>query len=359
MTIPRANRVTVPRDLLRHMARPFRAVLDPVAFAIERSYCNAAGIYVEGWLHARARAVRLLRVRCGTDRIDVRRFAPRPDVLAHYPEVPAPGHTGFAVYLPWIPGTPISFEIETDGARYHRRVTLPRVAAPEIFPYCLTDGSTARPPPPAQGPDNPLLRFIAMVNEEGGPVAEVGARRVSASWTGMAAHFPGQRYIGIDIHPGPNVDLVGDAHYLHVLTGEGALGATFSLSVLEHLRHPWLFAAAINRALRPGGLVFQSTHQTFPIHEEPNDFWRFSDEGLKVLFGPELGFEVIAAGHADPLYIHNHHGRDTDVLMPCVQAWAQSFVLARKIHDLAPNAVLWPAERGVSEDQARAYPKRD
>ena len=35
---------------------------------------------------------------------------------------------------------------------------------------------------------------------------------------------------------------------------------------------------------------------SWPVHEVPKDFWRFCDEGLKVLLGPSLGFEVLRSG---------------------------------------------------------------
>ena len=36
----------------------------------------------------------------------------------------------------------------------------------------------------------------------------------------------------------------------------------------------------------------------WPAHAQPNDFWRMSAEGLRVLFGAASGFEVLAAGDA-------------------------------------------------------------
>ena len=92
------------------------------------------------------------------------------------------------------------------------------------------------------------------------------------------------------------MDIVGDAHFLHELLGEASADVVFSGAVLEHLSCPWLFSAAVNRTLKPGGLTFHATHQAWPIHEEPNDFWRFSDEGLKILFGPETGFRTLSSG---------------------------------------------------------------
>ena len=56
---------------------------------------------------------------------------------------------------------------------------------------------------------------------------------------------------------------------------------------------PWVVAAEINKVLKVGGLTFHSTHFAFPIHERPWDFWRYTDQALRILFSPPLGFEVI------------------------------------------------------------------
>ena len=81
------------------------------------------------------------------------------------------------------------------------------------------------------------------------------------------------------------------------------LDGVFSLAVLEHIAAPWVLAAEINKVLKIGGLTFHVLPETFPVHEMPNDFWRMTDEALKVLFCPGLGFEVLDAGMAHPMQI--------------------------------------------------------
>ena len=52
-------------------------------------------------------------------------------------------------------------------------------------------------------------------------------------------------------------------------------------------------AVEIARALRPGGLFYVQTHQTFPIHAYPYDYWRFTKEALETLFCPRSGYSVL------------------------------------------------------------------
>ena len=129
--------------------------------------------------------------------------------------------------------------------------------------------------------------------------------------------------------------------------------------MLEHLACPWLFAAAVNRALRPGGVTFHTSHQTWPLHEEPNDFWRFSDSALRVLFGAGAGFEVLDAGMGEPMSIMPSERKPGVEYTPLCSAFATSYVLARKVRELAPGEVAWPLARDEGERLAQMYPLRE
>lgn len=359
------------------LARAFRSVLvrgglmkppepqteperKPFVHAIEVFWCDRDGLYLEGWIHAYERRILALRIEAGEGAYEIVRFAPRPDVKPHYPDAPFSDESSFKLYLPWRPGSPVTFEVVTADDRFVEAVELPRSPAATNNPYCLTDGSAWSDPQPEHGAaEESFAAFQREANERALTVAEVGARVVSSQMSPLRAAFAGaERYIGIDIHAAPNVDVVGDAHYIDQLIGRDAAGAVFSLSVMEHLAQPWLFAYGVNRALRVGGLTYHLTHQSWPLHEEPNDFWRFSDEGLKVLFGPAMGFEVIAAGLGSRVRIYPDQRQPAQALMPLVSAFGGAFVLARKVRDLPDGTVCWPTDRERSEDHAKHYPRR-
>ena len=73
----------------------------------------------------------------------------------------------------------------------------------------------------------------------------------------------------------------GDALDLPFL--EESFDTVFSSQVLEHLPEPARAMAEISRVLRPGGFLILTAPHIWGIHEEPNDFFRFTPFGLEHL----------------------------------------------------------------------------
>jgi len=107
--------------------------------------------------------------------------------------------------------------------------------------------------------------------------------------------FPNSEYIGLDMEDGPGVDVVVDLTEDFISIDEILAGKRFStifcLSVLEHCRNPFLMCENITRLLNRNGVVYVSVPFSWKFHEYPSDYWRFTPEGIKVLF-PELVFTV-------------------------------------------------------------------
>jgi SAM-dependent methyltransferase len=134
-------------------------------------------------------------------------------------------------------------------------------------------------------------------------VLEVGTRRSNPDFpTHHKAWLPPSgRMLMVDAFDGIDVDLVQDAHVYEDLE-DGSFDAAIAVSVWEHLSRPWVAARALARVLQPGSPFLVVTHQTFPIHGYPSDFFRFSDEALKVLFG-DAGFTDLRTEYAFPCTI--------------------------------------------------------
>ncbi|MEY2880347.1 MAG: hypothetical protein RLZZ15_2727 [Verrucomicrobiota bacterium] len=180
-----------------------------------------------------------------------------------------------------------------------------------------------------QGWENFLLMLDAFPS---GAVLEIGSRARSAIT--RRGRIPARLdYVGLDILAGPNVDVVGDAHELARLFAGRKFVAAFSTSVFEHLAMPWKVAVDLNRVLAPGGLVYTATHQTWPIHEEPWDFWRFSKYSWTTLFNAATGFEIVEAVHGEPGRVHACRASPVTRDMPDSLVWLGSSSIVRKISE--------------------------
>jgi SAM-dependent methyltransferase len=109
-----------------------------------------------------------------------------------------------------------------------------------------------------------------------------------------------EKYWGTDIEAGEDVDVVADVHRLTQTVGEEQFDIIISCSTFEHFKYPHLAAHEVMKALKVGGLLFIQTHQTFPIHSYPYDYFRFTREALSGLFGTQMGFHVIATDYEFP-----------------------------------------------------------
>lgn len=61
--------------------------------------------------------------------------------------------------------------------------------------------------------------------------------------------------------------------------------AVLCTQVLEHVADPGAVLAELNRVLRAGGSLWLTVPLTWPLHEEPFDFFRYTPYGMTTLLG--------------------------------------------------------------------------
>jgi len=315
-------------------------------YYIDQFWCDAGGMYFQGWIHCYEHPIKALRIEIGQDTQRVSEFSKRQDLLNFFPDYPHVVDGGFQVFVPSLPGEYIYFVAETDAGELRFRHEVARREDKSVFE---DDGLP---------PSNAFREFVTYAASTTGTVLELGARSVAPGRRPFRNLFGrAAKYIGVDLYEDANVDVVGDAHYLSNYVEKGSVDFIFSLSVIEHLQCPWLVIAELNRVLRLGGEVFVNVPHSWPIHEAPNDFWRFSDEGLKVLFGPNLGFEVVKSGLEDEVYIYPDNRGGPLAMLPLQPGYCRAFIHARKVSELAADTVKWPLEQTSSAELADRYPK--
>jgi SAM-dependent methyltransferase len=128
-----------------------------------------------------------------------------------------------------------------------------------------------------------VARAVAESFDLPGPILEIGSYQVPGqeALADLRALFPGRDYVGLDVRPGPGVDLVADVEALP--QADGSVGTVIAMNTFEHVPRFWRGFAEVRRVLRPDGALLVSSPFYFHIHSHPNDYWRFSPQALEVL----------------------------------------------------------------------------
>lgn len=109
-------------------------------------------------------------------------------------------------------------------------------------------------------------------------VLDVGSYNVNGSYRDL---FANHVYVGADIRPGPNVDLVLPDPYRWEL--DEKYDVVISGQTLEHVEDIGLLVREIAATLKSGGLTCLIAPWTWRYHEHPVDCWRIFPQGMRWL----------------------------------------------------------------------------
>ncbi len=98
---------------------------------------------------------------------------------------------------------------------------------------------------------------------------------------GAGVHRYRDDLINLDIFPYAGVDIVADATAIPIESN--TIDAVLCEFLLEHVPHPTKVVEEILRILKPGGKAYIAIPFVYPFHASPNDFYRWSIEGLRQL----------------------------------------------------------------------------
>jgi ubiquinone/menaquinone biosynthesis C-methylase UbiE len=124
----------------------------------------------------------------------------------------------------------------------------------------------------------PLLDWLRGQDVAGRRVLDVGCGdRPYERLLGSAAEI-----VGFDMPENPRADLHGTIDAIPV--EDASFDVVLCLQVLEHVPDPAAAVRELRRVVKPGGRVLLSTHGVYPFHPNPDDFWRWTNDGLAHLF---------------------------------------------------------------------------
>lgn len=135
------------------------------------------------------------------------------------------------------------------------------------------------------GMKGPFCHVGSLINKEDVPDDMV------TRWRKMFHDVDPEGFTGIDLFPGPNVDVVADLcdprfekKHPELI---GSFGTVFCYALLEHVKNPFSAARAINKLIAPGGHLYYGGPWAWGYHAYPRDYFRISFDGLEALF-PKL-----------------------------------------------------------------------
>ena len=95
-----------------------------------------------------------------------------------------------------------------------------------------------------------------------------------------STYFPNRLTVDYDSERKP--DVVADI--LDMPFKDGEFNFILCTEVLEHVTDPAQAIAELYRVLSDDGILLLTTRFVYPIHDAPNDYWRFTKFGLQHLF---------------------------------------------------------------------------
>lgn len=113
-------------------------------------------------------------------------------------------------------------------------------------------------------------------------VLDIGSYDVNGTYRTIF-NAPVYQYTGMDMSPGPNVDIVPRDIYQWTEIADETFDVVVSGQVFEHIEYPWLTIKEIARVLKPSGFCILIAPSSGMEHKAPKDCYRYYADGLSAL----------------------------------------------------------------------------
>ena len=112
-------------------------------------------------------------------------------------------------------------------------------------------------------------------------IIDIGSYDVNGSYKPFFDK-PGWHYTGVDLAPGPNVDVALTSPY-RLPFASYSVDLIVSGQAFEHIEFFWLTWLEMARILKPGGRIFLLAPSRGYEHRHPQDCWRFYPDSYRAL----------------------------------------------------------------------------
>ena len=93
----------------------------------------------------------------------------------------------------------------------------------------------------------------------------------------------GKKTVNIDFVKFPGIDVVSNLEKIPFKNNY--FDSVVCNFVFEHVKNPFLVCNELKRVLKPKGTILIAVPFMQRFHADPNDYWRFTDEGIKEMLG--------------------------------------------------------------------------
>jgi SAM-dependent methyltransferase len=110
-------------------------------------------------------------------------------------------------------------------------------------------------------------------------ILDLGSQDVNGSYRSLFTE-PNWDYVGLDMDPGKNVDIVLRTPYVWKEIPSNSADVLISGQAFEHIQYFWITMLEVARILKPGGICCILAPSSGPEHRYPMDCWRFYPDGM-------------------------------------------------------------------------------
>ncbi len=120
---------------------------------------------------------------------------------------------------------------------------------------------------------------------KGKRVIEVGSYDMNGSMRPVVSVWKPAEYVGVDIVPGPGVDVVCNADDTVKHFGKERFDVVISTEAIEHVRNWKTVISNLKNLCAPEGVILVTTCMPgHYYHPHPGDFWRYTPEDFREIF---------------------------------------------------------------------------